>query len=85
MIFFLFYLQFFEEIDIESSNKDVSVQCSLCKCEENLTNTAQLSEQGSNRKSTSNMFRIVNLKEKPDFTLVLDNYNHFMFIFNLLW
>ncbi|RVE45131.1 hypothetical protein evm_010240 [Chilo suppressalis] len=81
-----FFEETIEEIDIESSNKDVSVQCSLCKCEENLTNTAKLSEQGSNRKSTSNMFRIVNLKEKPDviqFYTGFDNYNHFMLVFNL--
>ncbi|RVE41950.1 hypothetical protein evm_013390 [Chilo suppressalis] len=30
-----FFEETIEELDIESSNKDVSVQCSLCKCEEN--------------------------------------------------
>lgn len=73
------------EVDIENSYKDVSLQCSLCKCEERLPENIDLVKQ-MNHFNTLNMFRIEDLKEKPDivhFYTGFDNYNHVMFIFNL--
>ncbi|KAK9882585.1 hypothetical protein WA026_022211 [Henosepilachna vigintioctopunctata] len=68
--------------------KDVSVQCNLGTCgqEKSFINTANVSEYERNKECTQIMFRIENLKNKPDqvqFYTGFNNYNHFIFVFNL--
>ncbi|KAJ8942509.1 hypothetical protein NQ314_010062 [Rhamnusium bicolor] len=77
----------FDEMDVESLNKDVTVQCSLCKCDvKSLSNNADMPQHEGKEKCKINMFRIENLKDKPEivqFYTGFDNYSHFMFVFNL--
>lgn len=75
-----------EEVEIEIENKDVSLQCSLCKCKENISSIPHVSVHERNGNNTLNIFRIENLKEKPEivqFYTGFDHYNHFMFVFQL--
>ncbi|KAJ8936339.1 hypothetical protein NQ314_012412 [Rhamnusium bicolor] len=77
----------FDEIDVESINKDVTVQCSLCKCDvKSLSNSANMPQHEGKEKCKINMFRIENLKDKPDivqFYTGFDSYSHFMFVLSL--